>query len=112
MSHARVSAAKFISRQLGEPYDTLLGGEPAHQLLAAASADRMCDPAGHWISWDDCYASADLLPLPYKARLLLDVRGCAVEPPALLAGKERERAAEAGRLAERIIGIARQLGVD
>jgi hypothetical protein len=71
----RVNAAKFISRHLPEPHETDLGGEPAHHLLATAYADRVCPPSGHSLSWDDCYAAANVLPLPLKADLLLEPEG-------------------------------------
>ncbi|MGW1546631.1 hypothetical protein [Streptomyces sp. NPDC002346] len=111
MSHTRVNAAKFISRYLDEPYETLLGGEEAHHLLATAFADRVCPPSGHRISWTDCYDSADLYPLTWKARLLLTPGGAALPPAEHLMGEARERAVAAGALAERIKSEARHLGV-
>ncbi|WP_406384532.1 hypothetical protein [Streptomyces sp. NBC_01618] len=107
MRHAHVNAAKFISRDLGEPYDELLGGEEAHHLLATAHADRVCPPTGHRISWEDCYASADLYPLTWKALLLLDMRGAALPPTEHLTGDDRQRAVAAGDLAEWITREAR-----
>lgn len=112
MHHARVNAAKFISREHGEPYDTLLGGEEAHHLLATAHADRVCPSTGHRIPWTDCYASADLYPLAWKARLLLDASGMALSPAEHLTGEDRQRAVAAGQLAERIAREARTLRVD
>ncbi|MGY4903298.1 hypothetical protein [Streptomyces sp. 900116325] len=112
MAHGRVNAAKFISRYLDEPYETLLGGEEAHHLLATAHADRVCPRSGHSIPWDDCYASADLYPLTWKARLLLTPDGVALPPAEHLMGDARERAIAAGALAERIKSEARHHGVD
>lgn len=111
MPHARVNAAKFISRYLDEPYETLLGGEEAHHQLATAHADRVCPPSGHHIPWDDCYASANLYPLPRKARLLLTPDGVALPPAEHLTGGARELALAAGARAERIASEARRLGV-
>lgn len=99
MALGRVNAAKFVSRLLTEPHETDLGGQPAHHLLATVFADVVCSSSGHSISWDDCYASADQLPLTWKVDLLLEQDG---EPrPVLeyLAGEKRERAMEAGRQA-------------
>jgi len=110
--HRSIGAARFLARELPEPYETLLGGEEAHHLLAVVHADRACPPDKHWISWEDCYASADLLPLPRKAGLLLDVRGRALPLPEHLTGQARVRAVEAGRAAERIRWQAHLLGVD
>ncbi|MGK5497567.1 hypothetical protein [Streptomyces sp. URMC 125] len=107
-----VGAAPFLARALPEPYETLLGDEETHHLLAAAHADRACPPDEHWISWEDCYASADLLPLPRKASLLLDARGHALPVPEHLTGQDSVRAVEAGRAAERIRRQAHLLGVD
>jgi hypothetical protein len=113
MRYARVPAAKYINRKLSEPYETMLGGVAAHHLLATAFADRVCDPAGHSISWSHCYVSADVLPLPQKARLLLeDMGGKPKDPPAFLTGEARGRAVAAGQLAERVSRLARVLGVD
>ncbi|WP_030928456.1 hypothetical protein [Streptomyces sp. NRRL B-24720] len=112
MPHARVNAAKFISRYLDEPYESLLGGEEAHHQLATAHADRACPSSGHRISWTDCYASANQLPLPRKARLLLTPDGVALPPAEHLTGDARVQAIAAGALAERIRSEARQLGVD
>jgi hypothetical protein len=105
-------AAPFLARELPEPYETLLGGEEIHHLLAVVHADRACPPDEHWISWEDCYASADLLPLPRKASLLLDTRGRALPVPERLTGQGRVRAVEAGRAAERIRRQEHLLGVD
>ncbi|MFE6103209.1 hypothetical protein ACFVQ4_25075 [Streptomyces laurentii] len=109
MPHHAVPSARFINRDLGEPYDTLLGGEEAHRLLATAFADGMPDCG---ISWDDRYAAADRLPLPQKARLLLDPTGRAIPPTTGQTGEARQRASEAGGLAERVVRMAQQLGVD
>ncbi|MEV8209445.1 hypothetical protein [Streptomyces sp. NPDC079189] len=111
MPHGRVSAARFISHYLDEPYETLLGGEEAHHLLATVHADRVCPPSGHSIRWDDCYASADLYPLTWKARLLLTPGGVALSPAEHLIGDARERAEAAGTLAERITSEGWQFGV-
>jgi hypothetical protein len=95
----RVNAAKFIARLLPDPHETDLGGEPAHHLLATAHADIVCLPSGHWISWDDCYASADILPLPHKADLLLESNGRPRPLPSHLTGEARDRAEKAGQTA-------------
>ncbi|MFH8657414.1 hypothetical protein [Streptomyces afghaniensis] len=68
--HRYVNAAKFNNRYVSEPHETDLGGEEAHQLLATAHANTVCPPSGYSTSWDDCYASADQLPLHHKADLL------------------------------------------
>ena len=99
MTVGRINAAKFIARQLPEPHETDLGREPAHHLIATAHADRVCPPSGHSISWTDCYASADLLPLSRKADLLLEPNGEPKPIPNHLAGEARERAERAGRKA-------------
>ena len=113
MTYGRpVAPAKFLPRTLPEPYETLLGGEPAHHLLATAFADRVCPPSGHTISWDDSHAAANLYPLPRKAALLLEPDGTASPVPGHLTGAVRERALDAGRLAERIWRDAHRLGVD
>jgi hypothetical protein len=96
MRHLRVPAAKFIGRHLEPAYEAALGGEEAHRLLAAAHADRVCPPSGHRISWSDCYASADLYPLPRKAGLLLDPSGDALPVAEHLSGKAQDRAVAAG----------------
>ncbi|MFI8433766.1 hypothetical protein ACIGJO_08445 [Streptomyces sp. NPDC079020] len=111
MHRTRLDAAKFISRQHGEPYDTLLGGEEAHVLLATAHADRVCPSTGHRTSWTDCYASADLYSLAWKAHLLLDMRGAALAPAEHLTGEDRQHATAAGQLAESIAREARTLGL-
>ncbi|MFB7313373.1 hypothetical protein [Streptomyces sp. NPDC056192] len=111
MSRGRVNAAKFISRYLDEPYETLLGGEEAHHLLATVHADRVCPPSGHSIRWNDCYASADLYPLTWKACLLHTPGGVVLPPAEHLIGDARERAVAAGTLAERITSKGRQFGV-
>ncbi|MFD4763374.1 hypothetical protein ACFWOJ_32355 [Streptomyces sp. NPDC058439] len=82
--------------------DELLGGEEAHHLLATAYADRVCPPTGHGISWEDCFASANLYPLIWKASLLLDIKGASLPPAEHLAGDDQQRAVAAGKLAERI----------
>lgn len=112
MPYGRVNAAKFNSRHLDEPHETLLGGEEAHHQLATAFADRVCPPSGHRISWGDCYGAADLYPLPRKARLLLDTAGKPLPPAKHQAGEAREAAVAAGKLAERIVCESRRLGVD
>ncbi|MFD5339898.1 hypothetical protein [Streptomyces hawaiiensis] len=112
MNNRRVSAAKFISRILDSPqHEEALGGEDAHRLLATVHADRVCPPQGHWISWNDCYASADLYPLPWKARLLLDSWGHPLPIPSHLSGAAYDRAVEAGRRAAWISSEALRLGV-
>ncbi|MEU8473734.1 hypothetical protein [Streptomyces hygroscopicus] len=113
MTYARpVGPAKFLPHRLEEPYETLLGGEAAHHLLATVYADWVCPTSGHVIPWDDCYAAADLYPLPRKAGLLLEPDGTPTPLPDHLTGEARERALEAGRLAERIRRDAHRLGVD
>ncbi|MFE7237223.1 hypothetical protein [Streptomyces sp. NPDC057580] len=107
-----MNAAKFISRHIDEPHETLLGGEEAHHQLATAFADRVCPPSGHRISWDDCYRSADLYPLPRKARLLLDASGKALPPAGHQTGEARDAAVAAGKLAEQIIRESHRVGVD
>jgi hypothetical protein len=102
MPIGRVNAAKFIARFLPEPHETDLGGPRAHHLLATVHADRVCPPSGHSISWADCYASADMLPLTWKADLLLEPNGEPKPIPDYLTGEARERAEHAGRLAARI----------
>ncbi|MGW8722860.1 hypothetical protein ACWGNR_26630 [Streptomyces althioticus] len=99
MRIGRVNAAKFIARLLPEPHETDLGGEPAHHLLATVHADWVCPPSGHRIGWIDCYASADMLPLTWKADLLLESNGEPKSIPAHLMGEARERAERAGRKA-------------
>ncbi|MCP9205527.1 hypothetical protein [Streptomyces cucumeris] len=113
MTYARPAApAKFLPRKLTEPYETLLGGEPAHHLIATAHADRVCPPSGHTISWGDVYASANLYPLPWKAALLLEPDGTASPIADHLSGAARDLAVEAGRCAERIWCDAQRLGVN
>ncbi|MYS70374.1 hypothetical protein GTY88_08000 [Streptomyces sp. SID5926] len=99
MTQGRVNAAKFIPRLLPEPHESELDGEPAHELLATAHADICCPPSGHSISWDDCYAGADMLPLTHKADLFLEPDGEPRPLPEHLTGDARERAMEAGRKA-------------
>ncbi|MFE3126661.1 hypothetical protein ACFXHD_24920 [Streptomyces hydrogenans] len=99
MIRGRVNAAKFISRKLGEPYDSDFGGEAAHQLFSAAHADIWCPPAGHRISWSDCYIGADMLPLTWKADLFLESNGEPRPLPGHLTEKQRDRALRAQRLA-------------
>ncbi|MGW3937666.1 hypothetical protein [Streptomyces phaeochromogenes] len=112
MNHRRVIAATFMSRILENPqHEEALGGEGAHHLLATAHADHVCSPRGHSISWDDCYASADLYPLPWKAGLLLDSRGRPLPIPDHLSGDAYDRAVEAGRRAAWISSEAHRLGV-
>ncbi|GGP66910.1 MULTISPECIES: hypothetical protein [Streptomyces] len=96
MPIGRVNAAKFISRYLDEPHETDLGGEEAHHLIATAHADRSCPPSGHSIGWNDCYFGADILPLTWKADLLLEPNGDPRPIPGHLVGEGRERAAAAG----------------
>ncbi|MFY3807775.1 hypothetical protein, partial [Escherichia coli] len=91
MAHGHVNAAKFISRYLPEPHETGLGSEPAHRRLATAHADLCCPRSGHAISWSDCYASADQLPLTLKADLLLEPDGEPCPIPNHLVGEERAR---------------------
>lgn len=99
MPVGRVNAAKFIARLLPEPHETELGGEEAHELLATAHADICCPPSGHRISWTDCYGSADLLPLTWKADLFLEPGGEPRRPPAHLTVEQRKRSQQAGQLA-------------
>ncbi|MEU0590020.1 hypothetical protein [Streptomyces ardesiacus] len=111
MTVGRVNAAKFIARLLPEPHETELGGELAHELLATAHADICCPPSGHSISWDDCYAGADILPLTHKADLFLEPDGEPRPLPGHLAGDARERAEEAGRKAAWIRREAHRRGL-
>ncbi|WP_405956912.1 hypothetical protein [Streptomyces phaeochromogenes] len=111
MPIGRVNAAKFIARVLPEPHETDLGGEPAHHLLATAHADRMCPPSGHNISWKDCYAGANMLPLPHKADLLLEPNGEPKSIPDHLVGEARERAEQTGRQAAWIRPEAHRRGL-
>ncbi|WP_028814445.1 hypothetical protein [Streptomyces flavidovirens] len=112
MPYGRVNAAKFISRYLEPAAEAALGGEESHHILATAHADRVCPPSGHRIPWSDCYASADLYPLPWKAALLLDPSGSALPVADHLTGEAHERAVTAAALAEWIAREARKLGVD
>ncbi|WP_406320174.1 hypothetical protein [Streptomyces sp. NBC_01637] len=111
MALGRVNAAKFIARLLPEPHERDLGGEPAHHLLATAHADGVCPPAGHSIGWDDCYASAKMLPLPRKADLLLRSDGEPAPVPEHLTGEARERAEYAAQLAAWIRREAHRRGI-
>ncbi|MET9445393.1 hypothetical protein [Streptomyces sp. NPDC006610] len=111
MACNRVNAAKFIARHLPEPHETDLGGPPAHHLLATAFADIACPPPGHHLSWDDCYSSADMLPLPRKADLLLDPNGKPHPLPDHLVGEARERAAQARQKAAWIRREAHRRGL-
>jgi hypothetical protein len=95
----RVNAAKFIARLLPEPHETELGGEPVHHLMATVHADIVCPPSGHSISWTDCYAGVDELPLTHKADLLLEPDGEPSPIPEHLTGEARKRAERAGRQA-------------
>ncbi|WP_328336705.1 hypothetical protein [Streptomyces violaceus] len=92
MALGRVNAAKFIARLLPEPHESDLGGEPAHHLMATVHAGIVCPPSGHSISWDDCYASANQLPLTHKADLLLEQNGEPKPIPDHLIGEARDRA--------------------
>ncbi|NED75426.1 hypothetical protein G3I51_24490 [Streptomyces sp. SID9944] len=107
----RVAAAPFIARILPEPHETDLGGEPAHELLATVFADIACPPSGHSISWADCYASVDQLPLTQKADLLLEMNGEPRPIPDHLVGEARERAVLAGRRAAWIRREAHRRGL-
>jgi hypothetical protein len=71
MSIGRVNAAEFISRYLGEPHDSDVGGEAGHQLFNAAHADICCPPTGHRISW------SERLLQRYR-HVAPDVKGCSV----------------------------------
>ncbi|MFF4829442.1 hypothetical protein [Streptomyces sp. NPDC001312] len=102
MITGRVNAAKFIARELPEPHESDLGGELSHELLAAVWADWECPPSGHSLSWSDCYAAADQLPLTHKAALLLEPNGKPREIPAHLEGMRREQAKRARSVAVRI----------
>lgn len=106
-----VNAAKFIARRLPEPHETELGGEESHELLATAHADICCPPAGHHISWDDCYGSADTLPLTWKTDLFLLPGGEPRPLPKHLTEQQRERAERAERLAVRIRREAHRRGI-
>ncbi|WP_445525823.1 hypothetical protein [Streptomyces cyslabdanicus] len=111
MITGRVNAAKFIARLLPEPHETDLGGEPDHKLLATVHADFACPPSGHSISWADCYASADMLPLTLKADLLLEPNG---EPSPIsdhITGEAWERAERAGQRAAWIWREAHRRGL-
>jgi len=96
MPIGRVNAAKFIGRLLAEPHETDFGGEEAHHLMATTHADRACPPSGHRIGWQDCYDGADLLPLTWKADLLLEPNGDPRPIPPHLVGEAQERAEKAG----------------
>ncbi|MFF3896415.1 hypothetical protein ACFYY3_25220 [Streptomyces sp. NPDC001812] len=111
MALGRVNAANFVARLLPEPHERDLGGEPAHHLLATVYADIACPPAGHSIGWSDCYATADMLPLPLKADLLLEPDGEPRPIPDHLTGETRERAEHAGRHAAWIWREARRRGL-
>ncbi|MCC5033483.1 hypothetical protein DMH02_009705 [Streptomyces sp. WAC 00631] len=108
---AKKGPAKWLSRKLDEPYETLIGSEQDHQILAVAHADCAFVP-GSPISWEDMRRSAEQLPLPRKAALLLDMRGIARPVPEHLTGEKRSRAGRAGLVAERVSRRAHQLGVD
>lgn len=99
MHTARVNAAKFISRNLGEPHDTDFGGEETHQLFNAFHADISCPPSGYSISWDDWYAYADQFPVTWKADWFLEPGGDPKPLPTYLTGEKRERAERAVKLA-------------
>lgn len=105
------AAAKFIDRHLPEPDETNLGGEGAHELLAATHANLVCPPSGHSISWDDCYASADQLPLHHKAGLLLERNGEPRTLPPRLTPEEREQARQACSTAAWIRREAHRRGI-
>lgn len=111
MPVGRVNAAKYISRHLGEPHETDFSGEEAHHLIATVHADRACPPSGHRIGWNDCYLSADMLPLTWKADLLLEPNGDPRPISNYLTREARERAVEAGRLAARIRREAHRRGL-
>lgn len=111
MALSRVNAAKFIARLLPEPHETDLGGEPAHHRIATVHADGVCPPSGHSISWTDCYASANMLPLTLKADLLLEPGGDPRPIPDHLVGEVRERAERAGHEAAWIRREAHRRGL-
>ncbi|MFE4857405.1 hypothetical protein [Streptomyces sp. NPDC056670] len=111
MPIGRVNAAKYTCRFLPEPHESELGGEEAHALLAEADADICCPPSGWTLSWDDCYASADMLPLPRKADLFLDERGRRQPLPLHLTGEQVERAERAQALAVHIRRSAHRRGI-
>ncbi|MEV7384412.1 hypothetical protein [Streptomyces lydicus] len=89
-----IPAAKYIARKLPDPFEGLLGGEASHNLLNRAHA-HWCTGPGHSISWDDCYAAADKLPIPQKARLFLDAAGRPLAPPSHLKGEQLAEVEEA-----------------
>ncbi|GGJ63798.1 hypothetical protein [Streptomyces brasiliensis] len=91
----RANAAQFIARQLPQPHETDFGGELVHELLATTHADWVCPPSGHSISWADCYAGADILPLTHKAALLLEPNGEPRPIPEHVTGEARKRAKRA-----------------
>ncbi|MYR93077.1 MULTISPECIES: hypothetical protein [unclassified Streptomyces] len=109
MPYGRVTAAQFIARKLSEPYEAELGGhnpEATHHLLAAVHADLACPPSGHFVSWNDCYAGAQVRPLPHKASFVLD-NGHPRPLPAHLTGAAARRFLAATRIALRIQQAAR-----
>ncbi|MFJ6250587.1 MULTISPECIES: hypothetical protein [unclassified Streptomyces] len=110
-----VPAARFIARVLPDPYETLLGGvdpEALHDLLAAVFADFCCPPAGHTVSWQDCYDAAQIRPLPHKASFLLDARGIPLPVPAHVCGEAADRARKAQAAAIRIHRTAAGMPLD
>ncbi|MFF7851898.1 hypothetical protein ACFZDF_30565 [Streptomyces sp. NPDC007910] len=102
MPNRAITAAPFIKRELSEPYETLLGGQAAHHLLATAFADVL-HPSESRLSPDDLYDLVDALPLNQKAENLLAAIELAPVRPA--------SAAEANRVAKQIVRAARNLGV-
>ena len=111
MPIGRINAAKFIARELPEPYEELLGSEHSHRIFNTAHAN-WCTPPGHDISWRDCYAAADMLPIPQKARLFLDQAGKPLTPPGHLKGEQMAEVEMAIQHAVWADREARRLGVD
>ncbi|WP_406214982.1 hypothetical protein [Streptomyces decoyicus] len=111
MSIGRINAAKFIARELPAAFEELLGGEHTHRIFNTAHAN-WCTPPGHHTPWHDCYAGADMLPIPQKARLFLDPAGKPLTPPNHLRAQsltEVEQAIQHAVWADR---EARRLGAD
>jgi hypothetical protein len=102
MPYRTPSAAPFISRELDEPYETLLGGETAHRCLASSYAGAL-HPLETQLSREDLYSALDILPLTLKAEnVLMLIKNVTGPAPCL---------AEAEQLARRITNLAGQFGL-